>query len=59
MRRVILIVMDSLGVGAADDADQFGGEGFNDAGSNTFGHIAQAFARGEADGDGRRYKSRD
>lgn len=49
MRRVILIIMDSLGIGAAPDADQFGGEGFNDVGSNTFGHIAQAFARGEAD----------
>jgi len=49
MKRVILIIMDSFGIGAAADADQFGGEGYNDVGSNTFGHIAQVFARGEAD----------
>ena len=49
MKRVILIIMDSFGIGASADADQFGGEGYNDVGSNTFGHIAQAFARGEAD----------
>ena len=54
MRRVILIIMDSFGIGASADADQFGGEGFNDVGSNTFGHIAQAFARGEVDNDQRR-----
>jgi len=53
MKRAILIVMDSLGIGSAADADQFGGEGFSDVGSNTFGHIAEAFAQGEADGDGR------
>ena len=53
MRRAILIIMDSFGIGAAADADQFGGEGFNDVGSNTFGHIAQAFANGEADNDQR------
>jgi phosphopentomutase len=41
--------MDSFGIGLAADADQFGGEGFNDVGSNTFGHIAEAFARGDAD----------
>lgn len=35
MRRVILIVLDSVGCGALPDADQFG-----DAGSNTLGHIA-------------------
>jgi phosphopentomutase len=48
MKRAILIIMDSLGIGSAADADQFGGEGFNDVGSNTFSHIAQAFARGQA-----------
>ena len=47
MKRVVLIVMDSLGIGAAADADRYGGDGYTDVGSNTFGHIAEAFARGE------------
>lgn len=34
--RVFLIVMDSLGIGAMDDAEKF-----NDQGSNTFVHISQ------------------
>ena len=53
MRRVVLIIMDSFGIGAASDADQFGSEGFNDVGSNTFGHIAEFFAQGKADNDQR------
>jgi phosphopentomutase len=36
-RRVILIVIDSLGVGEAPDADQYG-----DAGSDTLGNLARA-----------------
>jgi phosphopentomutase len=36
-KRVILIVLDSVGVGELPDAHQFG-----DVGSNTLGHIAQA-----------------
>ena len=36
-RRVILIVIDSLGVGEAPDADQYG-----DAGSDTLGNMARA-----------------
>ena len=36
-RRVILMVLDSMGVGAAKDADRFGDEG-----ADTFGHIADA-----------------
>lgn len=43
MRRACVLVLDSLGIGAAKDAEQFG-----DVGSNTLGHIAQAAARGEA-----------
>ena len=35
MKRVTLIVLDSLGVGAMPDAEQYG-----DAGANTLGHIA-------------------
>ncbi len=53
MKRTILIIMDSFGIGAAADADQFGGEGFDDVGSNTFGHIAEVFANGQADCDER------
>jgi phosphopentomutase len=35
-KRVFLIVMDSVGIGEAPDAEQFG-----DVGSNTLGHIAE------------------
>jgi len=42
--RVILIIMDSVGIGGAPDATNFGGADFNDAGSNTLGHIAAHFA---------------
>jgi phosphopentomutase len=37
INRVILIVLDGLGVGAAPDADTYG-----DAGANTLGHVAEA-----------------
>ena len=40
MSRVIWLVLDSLGVGAAPDAADYG-----DAGADTFGHIADACAR--------------
>lgn len=46
MRRVCLIVLDSLGVGGAPDAARFG-----DHGANTLGHIALACASGQADVD--------
>lgn len=39
MPRALLIVADSLGIGAAPDADCFG-----DAGADTFGHILEACA---------------
>jgi phosphopentomutase len=48
MSRAFLLVLDSLGIGAAPDAERFG-----DAGSDTLGHIAEACARGAADGRGR------
>ena len=35
MNRVIILVLDSFGIGATADADRFG-----DSGSDTFGHIA-------------------
>ena len=34
-KRIFVVVLDSLGVGAMPDAEQFG-----DAGANTLGHIA-------------------
>jgi phosphopentomutase len=48
MRRVCLLVLDSLGVGGAPDAELF-----NDRGADTLGHIAQACVQGLAD-DGRK-----
>jgi phosphopentomutase len=39
-RRIILIVMDSLGIGASADAVSFG-----DQGADTLGHIAESFAK--------------
>ncbi len=43
--RVILLIMDSCGIGGAPDASKFGSENFTDAGSNTLGHIAAHFAK--------------
>ena len=36
MKKAILIITDSLGVGALPDADRYG-----DAGADTFGHIVE------------------
>ena len=44
MGKAILIVLDSLGVGGAPDANLY-----NDEGSNTFGSIALACSNGDAD----------
>ena len=44
MRRAIVVVLDSLGVGAAADADAYG-----DRGADTLGHIVEACAAGRAD----------
>lgn len=44
MSRAFLFVLDSVGIGGAPDAAEFG-----DAGSDTVGHIAEACAAGEAD----------
>lgn len=48
MRRAIVVVLDSLGVGAAADADAYG-----DLGADTLGHIVEACAAGRADSDRR------
>jgi phosphopentomutase len=50
MTRAILLVMDSFGIGGAEDAAQFG-----DAGADTLGHIAAACAAGKGDRDGLRH----
>ncbi|WP_413283856.1 phosphopentomutase [Vibrio sp. MA40-2] len=49
MKRAIILVLDSFGVGATQDADKFG-----DVGSNTLGHIAEHCAKGLADNDTRK-----
>ncbi|MBV1865848.1 MAG: phosphopentomutase [Rhodobacteraceae bacterium] len=50
MARAFLFVLDSVGIGGAPDAADYG-----DAGSNTVGHIAQACAAGKGDRDGLRH----
>lgn len=45
MKRVILLIMDSFGIGGAADASEFGTEDITDEGSNTLGHIAETFDR--------------
>lgn len=42
-RRVCVLLLDSLGIGASLDANKYG-----DDGANTFGHIYEACLRGEA-----------
>ena len=42
MSRAFLIVMDSVGIGGAPDADSFFNDGLPDTGANTVGHIAAA-----------------
>ncbi len=49
MPRAMIIVLDSVGCGAAADAADYG-----DAGANTLGHIAEHCARGRADQTGLR-----
>ena len=49
MARAFLVVMDSVGIGGAPDADQFFNGDVPDTGANTLGHIAQACAEGAAE----------
>ena len=42
-KRIIIVVMDSLGIGNAKDAHLFSQEGKKDTGANTFNHIAEKF----------------
>ncbi|MGL5291893.1 MAG: phosphopentomutase, partial [Vibrionaceae bacterium] len=48
MKRTIILLLDSFGIGASADADKFG-----DVGANTLGAIAKACAAGMADNDKR------
>lgn len=48
MKRAIILVLDSLGVGASADAAAYG-----DVGADTFGHIVEACAAGKADDERR------
>ncbi|SHH59433.1 phosphopentomutase [Cognatishimia maritima] len=52
MSRAFLVVMDSVGIGGAPDADQYFNGETPDTGANTLAHIAQACAAGKAE-DGR------
>ena len=49
MTRAFLMVMDSVGIGGAPDAEAYG-----DAGANTLGHITEACAAGRGDRPGLR-----
>ena len=49
MKRALVVILDSFGIGGAADADRYG-----DAGADTFGHLAAACARGEGDREGLR-----
>ncbi|MGI3902090.1 MAG: phosphopentomutase [Janthinobacterium lividum] len=49
MARAVLLVLDSVGIGAAPDAAAYG-----DAGADTLGHIAEACAAGRGDRAGLR-----
>lgn len=42
-KRFIIVVMDSLGIGNAKDANLFSQEGKPDTGANTFNHIAEKY----------------
>ena len=49
MPRALLLVLDSVGCGGAEDADRF-----DDAGADTLGHLALACAKGLGDRQGLR-----
>lgn len=49
MTRAFLVVIDSVGIGGAPDADRFFNGDLPDTGANTLAHIAQACAEGRAE----------
>ncbi|WP_321829619.1 phosphopentomutase [Thalassovita sp.] len=52
MARAFLVVIDSVGIGGAPDADKFYNGSLPDTGANTVGHIADGCAEGRGE-DGR------
>ena len=53
MKRTVILLLDSFGIGSSQDAQLFtgthaNGSSFNDAGANTLGHIAALCANGQA-----------
>ena len=53
MKRTVILLLDSFGIGSSQDAQLFtgtqaDGSSFNDAGANTLGHIAELCANGQA-----------
>ncbi|MEQ5869814.1 phosphopentomutase [Sagittula sp. NFXS13] len=52
MSRAFLVVMDSVGIGGAPDADSYFNDTRPDTGADTLGHIVDACAAGQAE-DGR------
>lgn len=51
MARAFLVVMDSVGIGGAPDADTYFNGNLPDTGANTMGHIIKACAAGRADAE--------
>lgn len=54
MKRTLILLLDSFGIGATEDAHTFkgthaDGTEFNDVGANTLGHIAKACFEGKAE----------
>ncbi len=49
MPRAFLVVMDSVGIGGAPDADSYFNGDVQDTGAKTLGHIMQACAQGDAE----------
>ncbi len=49
MPRAFLVVLDSVGIGGAPDAERYFNGELPDTGANTLGHIAQACAQGQAE----------
>jgi phosphopentomutase len=49
MPRAVIIVLDSVGIGGAEDADKFGDEG-----ADTLGHVAETCTAGRGDREGLR-----
>lgn len=54
MARVFLVVLDSVGIGGAPDADRYFNDEHPDTGANTVGHIAEQCAAGKGDKAGLR-----